>query len=193
LKGIDYEQLPINLRAGDQNKSEFIDIQPQGFVPALRTDDEDIIIQSPAILEYLDEIKPEPPFFPADVVSRANARAMAAIIGCDIHPVNNLRILNTLRSEFKADEDDVIKWCGKWISAGFTALETILGLHNSKSPFVFGDRPGIVEIYLIPQVYSAGRFDVSLNPFPKILDLNEACAELEAFQKAHPSVQPDSV
>lgn len=191
LKGLDFELVPVNLRAGEHFRQPFIDLNPQGLVPALEVDGA-VLSQSPAIIEYLEERYPTPPLLPADMLERARARAMAALIGCDIHPINNLRVLNALRARFHAEDEAVKAWCATWIRAGFDALEKTLPDTVGAGAFAFGDRPGLVEVYLVPQVYSARRFEVLLSSYPKILALDAACAEVPAFVAAHPDNQPDA-
>ncbi len=193
LKGLPYEVLPVNLRSGAHKGADFLALNPQGLVPALETDEDGILIQSPAIIEYLEERWPEPPLLPSGAADRARVRAMAALIGCDIHPINNLRILNALRQSFGADSAAVKDWCGTWIHAGFEALESLLPDTAGKGGFAWGDRPGLVECYLVPQVASAHRFEVDLSPYPRIVALDAACANLEPFKAALPGVQPDAV
>lgn len=191
LKGLACEQVAVNLRTGQHREAAYTSLNPQGLVPSLETED-GVLRQSPAIIEYLEERWPTPPLLPADPAARAQARAMAALIGCDIHPLNNLRVLNALRQRFGADEDAVKEWCGLWINAGFAALETLLPADVGPGRYAMGDQPGVVEVYLAPQVYSARRFEVDLSPYPRILALDAACALLPAFQTAMPENQPDA-
>jgi maleylpyruvate isomerase len=193
LKGLDYETLPVNLRTGEHKAEPYLGLNPQGLVPALETDDDGVLTQSPAIIEYLEERYPDPPLLPKALGDRARVRAMAAAIGCDIHPINNLRILNALRQRFGADEEAVKDWCGTWIHAGFKALEILLPETAGQGGFAFGDRPGLVECYLIPQVYSARRFEVDLTAYPRITALDAVCMALEPFKAADPGAQPDAV
>lgn len=192
LKGLEVEAVAVNLRAGEHKAASFLALNPQGLVPALEVDGA-ALTQSPAIIEYLEERYPEPPLLPADPLARARVRAMAAVIGCDIHPINNLRILNALRQRFGADEEAVKAWCATWIQAGFDALERMLPADAGRGGFAHGDAPGLVEVYLVPQVYSARRFEVDLSAYPKILALDAACAGLAAFAAAEPGRQPDAV
>lgn len=133
-----------------------------------------------------------PPLLPANAEDRARVRAMAAIIGCDIHPINNRRILEYLRRQLGCDEAAVRAWCSTWITAGFEALEAMLAADRRRGRFCFGSAPSLADAYLVPQVESARRFDVELAPFPNILAVDAACAELEAFRRAAPAVQPDA-
>ncbi|MBB3981718.1 maleylpyruvate isomerase [Sphingobium fontiphilum] len=189
LKGISYAQVSHDLRTGAQHSAEYRAIAPQGLVPALETDG-GILTQSPAILEWIDERWPAPPLLPADALGRAHVRAMAALIGCDIHPLNNLRVLRHLRAEFGATQAQVDGWIGRWIAEGFAALETLVGRHDGA--FCHGDDPGLADCYLVPQLYSAERFGVDLEPFPTLRRVGQAMARIEAVARAHPSRQPDA-
>jgi maleylpyruvate isomerase len=189
LKGLLYEQVPVDLRAGAQKSEAYRALNPQGLVPALEIDGR-VLTQSPAILEWLEEAHPEPPLLPRDPFDRAQARAMAALIGCDVHPLNNLRVLQTLKHELGADEAKVAAWTARWITAGFEALERLIGRHGGS--WSFGDSPTLVDCYLIPQVYSARRFEVDLSPYPEILAIEARAGAHPAFQAAHPDRQPDA-
>lgn len=191
LKGLSYRLTPVDLRQQEHRRDDFLARNPQGLLPLLEVDGERLI-QSPAILEYLDERWPEPPLLPADQLGRAKVRALAAIIGCDIHPVNNARVLNELRHTFGADEDAVKRWCGRWIGAGFAAIEQLLSEDPGRAAFCYGDAPTLADAYLVPQVYSARRFEVDLTPFPTVVAVDQACAELDAFRDAEPGRQPDA-
>jgi maleylpyruvate isomerase len=161
------------------------------LVPALDTG-EQLMIQSPAIIEWLEEKYPTPALLPADADDRAHVRALAAMVGCDIHPINNRRILQTLRKQFGADEAAVNAWCGHWISDGFDAYEALLAADNKRGRFSFGDIPTLADLYLIPQVESARRFNVDMNRWPLISAVDQACGELDAFKRAAPMAQPDA-
>ncbi|SFN80482.1 maleylacetoacetate isomerase [Sphingomonas sp. OK281] len=189
LKGLDYGQVAHDLRTGAQREAGYRALNPQGLVPALETDDA-VLTQSPAILEWIDETYPDPPLLPAASSDRAIVRAMAATIACDIHPVNNLRILNALRTEFGADEAAVNRWIARWIGDGFAALETQISHYGDG--FAFGTTPTIADCHLVPQVYSAERFAVDLTPYPKLKAAAENARALPAFAAAHPDRQPDA-
>jgi maleylpyruvate isomerase len=189
LKGVTYAQVTHDLRRGEQREARYRALNPQGLVPALETEDA-VLTQSPAILEWIDETYPDPPLLPTDANSRAIVRAMAATVACDIHPVNNLRILNALRTEFGADEAAVNRWIARWIGDGFTALETQIARNGDG--FAFGATPTIADCHLVPQVYSAERFAVDLSPYPKLKAAAENARALPAFAAAHPDRQPDS-
>jgi len=191
LKGLAYEQIAVDLRREEHLGDAFKAINPQQFVPVLEAD-ERLMIQSPAIIEWLEERYPTPPLLPADAGDRAQVRALAAIVGCDIHPINNRRILEALRHRFGADEAAVNDWCGTWISAGFDAIEALLSKDPQRGDFCFGSTPTLADVYLVPQVESARRFKVDLSRWPLIQAVDAACGQLEAFRKAAPSAQPDA-
>jgi maleylpyruvate isomerase len=192
LKGIEYDYVPVDLRTEEHLGAAFKAVNPQQLVPALVTDDT-TLIQSPAIIEWLEERYPTPPLLPSDPEDRAQVRAMAAIVGCDIHPINNRRILEYLRKRLGCDETAVNAWCATWMVAGFEALETLLVADQRRGDFCFGHAPSLAEVYLVPQVESARRFKVDLTPYPNILAVDRACAELEPFRRAAPSEQPDAL
>lgn len=189
LKGLAYEQRGVDLRTGAQRSDAFVAFNPQGMVPALEIDGA-VLTQSPAILEWLEETHPAPPLLPADPVDRAHVRAMAALIGCDIHPLNNLRVGKALRETFGADQVAVDAWAARWILPGFAALETLVARHGAG--WCFGASPTLADCYLIPQIYSARRFNVPLDAFPRLLAIDAAAARHPAFIDAHPDAQPDA-
>jgi maleylpyruvate isomerase len=191
LKGIATDYAAIDLRVDEQQKEAFKAINPQGMVPALDTGDQ-VLIQSPAIIEWLEEKHPTPALLPVGADARARVRALAAIVGCDIHPINNRRILQTLRQQFGANEEAINAWCGHWISEGFDAYEALIAADKTRGRFSFGDTPTLADVYLVPQVESARRFNVDLTKWPHIMAVEKACMELEAFQKAAPGQQPDA-
>ena len=189
LKGLEYETAPIDLRAGEQRSEAFRSLNPQGLVPAVEFEGR-VLAQSPAILEWLEERWPAPPLLPADPADRAVVRAMAALVACDIHPLNNLRVLNQLKQQFGADQAATDAWAGRWISAGFDALEALIGRRGDG--WAFGGAPTLADCCLVPQVYSARRFNVDLSPWPRIAAVEARAAEHPAFQAAHPDRQPDA-
>ena len=191
LKGLDYDYIAVNLAQDEQLKSEFLALNPQGLVPVLQADDL-LLFQSPAILEWLEEVYPKNPLLPKDAAGRMQVRALSAMIGCDIHPLNNRRVLQYLRNELSVDEAEVIKWCNRWISEGFAALEKRLVADKTRGKFCFGDSPTFADCYLIPQVSSARRFEVDLNPYPNIVQIDAHCRTLKAFADADPMQQPDA-
>lgn len=191
LKGIKYEYVAVDLRTEEHLGAAFRALNPQALVPALVTG-ELTLTQSPAIIEWLEERYPNPPLLPAGADDRARVRALAAIVGCDIHPINNRRILEYLKKSLHCDEAAVEAWCGTWIQAGFDALEELLAADERRGAFCFGDAPTIADVYLVPQVESARRFKVDLEPYPRIVAIDRACAELDAFRRAAPAAQPDA-
>ena len=191
LKGLAYHYVAVDLRREEHLGEAFRSVNPQGMVPALEIDGQ-IKTQSPAIIEWLEERYPTPPFLPSDADDRAHVRALAAIVGCDIHPVNNRRILEALRHEFGADEAAIHRWCSTWITAGFDALEALLAADRRRGDFCFGHAPSLADIYLVPQVESARRFQVDMQSWPLISAVDAACAQLDAFRLATPANQPDA-
>ena len=191
LKGIATDYVAVDLRVEEHLKDAFKAVNPQQLVPALDTG-EQVLIQSPAIIEWLEEKHPTPALLPADADDRAHVRALAAMVGCDIHPLNNRRVLQTLRKQFGANEDAINAWCATWISAGFDAYEALIAADTQRGRFSYGDTPTLADVYLIPQVESARRFKVDLTRWPLISAIEKACNELEAFKKAAPSAQPDA-
>lgn len=191
LKGLDYDYIAINLAQDEQLQNEFLSLNPQGLLPVLQADDL-LLFQSPAILEWLEEVYPENPLLPKDAAGRIRVRALSAMIGCDIHPLNNRRVLQYLRNELSVDEAEVIKWCNRWISEGFAALEKRLVADKTRGKFCYGDSPTFADCYLIPQVSSARRFEVDLNPYPNIVQIDDHCRTLKAFADADPMRQPDA-
>jgi len=187
LKGLGYHALPVNLLKGEQRSAAYLALNPQGRVPALRTDRGELLLQSPAIIEYLEELQPQPALLPAEPLERAQVRAVAAIIGCDIHPLHNVSVLNRLR-EAGHDETQVNAWIGHWIGQGLAAVEQLIGDQG----FCFGAAPGLADVYLIPQVYAAERFNIDLVGYPRIRRVAALAAQHPAFNAAHPSCQPDT-
>lgn len=187
LKQLDYQSLPVNLLKGAQREAAFLELNPQGRIPALRIDSGELLVQSPAIIEYLEEVYPQPTLLPQAPVERAQARAVAALIGCDIHPLHNVSVLNQLRAAGQ-DDAQVNAWIGHWITQGLAAVEQMIG----EAGFCFGDAPGLADVYLIPQVYAAERFNVDLSGWPRIRRVVALAEEHDAFVQAHPSRQPDT-
>lgn len=191
LKKLDYESAFIHLRRGDQRQPGFLDVNPQGLVPALETDDA-LLIQSLPVIEYLDETYPSPPLLPHDAKGRARVRALAAIVACDIHPINNLRVLRYLLRPLGHDEAAVETWYNHWIAEGFGALERLLAGDGQTGRFCHGDTPGLADVVLVPQVFNAHRYQsLDLTPYPTIVRIYETCLNINAFAAAHPDRQPD--
>lgn len=191
LKGLAYDYVAVDLRKNEHQGAAFKALNPQGLVPALVEGDL-VLTQSVAIIEWLEERHPTPALLPADLNDRAHVRALAALVGCDIHPVNNKRILDTLRASFGADDAAINHWCATWISAGFDAYETLLAADTRRAGFSFGDAPTLADAYLIAQIESARRFKVDLGRWPLIMEVDAQCGALEAFQRAAPMAQPDA-
>jgi len=189
LKGLEFEQITYDLRQGEQRRADYLTLAPHGLVPALEADGV-TLIESPAILEWLEEQYPTPALLPASAPDRAIVRAMAALIGCDIHPLNNLRVVKSLREDFAATPDQIDHWIAHWITTGFTALETLIVRHGQS--FAFGDVPTLADCFLVPQVYAALRFKVDLAPFPRIAAAAARANLIPVVAAAHPTKQPDS-
>ena len=190
LKGLPYDQVTYDLRNGEQRDARYAALNPQPLVPALELHDGTVLTQSPAILEWLEEAHPAPPLLPAEPAARAIVRAMAMLIGCDVHPLNNLRVLSALRQDVGAAEDRVRTWIARWITDGFTALEPLIARHGRGA--AFGDSPTIADCYLVPQVYSAERFGVPLAPYPRLVAAAGEVRARAAVAAAHPDRQPDA-
>lgn len=193
LKELSYEIEPVHLLkdGGKQHTPEFNELNPQEFVPVLIHGNR-VLRQSMAIMEYLDDVWSDNPLLPPVPRDAQRARAIAQMITCDIHPLNNLRVMQYLESQFKATQAQKDEWMKHWISAGFDAVEKVLADNPSTGSFCEGDIPTMADCCLVPQVYNAERFKVSMKPYPTIARINKECLELEAFKQAHPSVQPDA-
>jgi maleylpyruvate isomerase len=191
MKGLDYEQVSIHLAKGQQYTPGFSEVSPQNLVPVLEHDGQRLY-QSPAIIQYLDEKFPQPALLPKDSPGRNRARSLALICVCEIHPLNNTRVLAYLTDTLKLNDEQKNAWYRHWVTVGFTALEKRLATEKETGRFCHGDAPGFADIALVPQVANANRFKVDLGPFPIIRRINESCLELEPFKKAMPQNQPDS-
>ncbi|GGX99056.1 maleylacetoacetate isomerase [Litchfieldella qijiaojingensis] len=192
LKGLAYDQAPVNLVKGEQRAEGYIARNPQGLVPMLTIDDGTQLTQSLAICEYLDERYPDPPLLPVEPADRARVRALAQLVACEIHPLNNLRVLKYLVHELKVDEGAKLAWYRHWIAEGFTALEAMLSREAGSGDFCHGDTPSLADVCLVPQIYNAERFECDLSPYPRIRRITANCRALEAFQRAAPGEQPDA-
>ncbi len=186
LKGRAYRQKPVDLLAGEQHRDTYAAIAPHHLVPTLEHDGQ-VLIESPAILEWIDAKWPEPALLPADIDEAAIVRSMAALIACDIHPLNNLRVLNAIRGDFEATNPQVKTWIVRWIVQGFSALEALVAQHGGR--FAFGDTPTLADCYLVPQLDSAERYKVDLAPFPRLRAAGEAARALPAIADARPELQ----
>jgi maleylacetoacetate isomerase len=190
LKGLPYETIPIHLQkeGGLNKKPEYRAVNPQMRVPALRLDSGEVLTQSIAIIEYLDDVHPEPPLLPRDPLERAQVRAFAQLIACDIHPLNNTSALRYLKYELGQDQAKIDRWYHHWILEGFGAMEAMV----RPAPYACGSAVTLADICLVPQVYNALRLKVPLDKFPKLVAIDAACAKLAAFERARPENQPDA-
>ena len=193
LKGLkaDYRYVHLVKDGGQQHKPEYLALNPQGLVPAL-VDHGQVLTQSLAIIEYLEETHPQPPLLPKDALGRARARALAQVVACDIHPLNNSRLLKYLERELHADETARNTWYRYWVVQGFMALEKLLAGNSRTGKFCHGDQPTLADICLVPQVFNAKRFEIDLAPFPTIRRFHDHCLTLKAFTDAAPEKQADA-
>jgi maleylacetoacetate isomerase len=187
IKDIHYEKIPVHLidNGGEQHSNDYHYINPQELVPSLETNGQ-IITQSLAIIDYLEEISPEIPLLPHTILDKAHVRSLALLIACDTHPINNLRVLNRLKEQFHAQEADVLDWYHHWLRTGFDAFETMLHQLKRTKPVCVGDSPTLADICLIPQVYNAKRYKFSMDDYPLINQINTYCLTLPTFQNAAP-------
>jgi maleylacetoacetate isomerase len=192
LKGLAPERVFVHLAKGEQLAGGYLSVNPQGLVPALVTDDGEVLSQSLAIIEWLEETHPLPPLLPPDPAARARVRSLAMAIACDIHPINNLRVLNYLSNTLGVTAEQRTGWYRYWIDLGFEALETRLAREPGTGRFCHGDAPTLADICLVPQVANARRFQVDLAPYPSIVRIDAACAAMPAFANAAPARQPDA-
>jgi maleylacetoacetate isomerase len=192
LKGVRPERAFVHLRRGAQRADEYLALNPQGLVPVLQLDDGRALTQSLAIIEYLDETYRDPPLLPADAVGRGRVRAIALTIACDIHPLNNLRVLNYLTGTLGVTSAQKDGWYRYWIDVGLEALETELSRDGDTGRFCHGDAPTIADVCLVPQLANARRFDIDVSPYPTLVRIESSCQALAAFADAAPSKQPDA-
>jgi maleylacetoacetate isomerase len=190
IKCLTAEMVAIHLQkeGGLNKKPEYRAVNPQMRVPALRLDSGEVLTQSLAIIEYLDEVHPDPPVLPRDPIERARVRALAQLIACDIHPLNNVSALRYLKNYFQQDQANIDRWYHHWILEGFEALESMV----RPGPYAFGSAVTLADICLVPQLYNARRLKVPLDRFPKLVAIDAACAQLAAFEAARPENQPDA-
>jgi len=186
LKALDYKIIPVNLLKSEQSREEYLAMNPQGLVPTLKHDDK-TISQSLAIIEYLDEIYPDTSLFPKDAFLKAEARAIALMIAADMHPLNNIGVLQFLTKNLDLSEDQKNKWYAQWIAKGFTALEKKLSAFQHTDAFCFGDTPTIADICLAPQMYNARRFSCDISAYPTLIKIDAHCQKHPAFIKAWPN------
>ena len=191
VKGIAWENRPVMLNRDEHRAETFRSINPMSFVPVLEIGDT-VLSQSPAIAEYLEETIPLPSLLPDEPLGRAQVRELQSLIGCDIHPLQNLRVLKYLRAEFGQDDAGIAAWCRKWIGAGFKAYETLAAERSETGRYSIGDSLSLADVWLIPQLYNARRFELDLAPFPTVVGIGEHCLALDPIAAAHPDRQPDA-
>jgi maleylpyruvate isomerase len=193
LKGVAYEQVPIHLRraGGEQFAASYKAINPQALVPSLEHNGR-FLTQSLAIIEYLEERFPKPPLLPTDPADRAQVRGMALVVACEIHPIQNLRVLLYLKNNLQQSEEDLNRWARHWIDLGLSALEQMTSSIPNRSHFCLGDKPTLADICLVPQLANARRFSCDLSAYPRLLQIEKACSVLPAFANAAPEKQPDA-
>jgi maleylacetoacetate isomerase len=191
LKGLSYEYLPVHLARGDHKLAAYAAVSPTGLVPTLETDGGERLGQSMAIIEYLDETHPQPPLLPADALGRARVRALAQLVSCEIHPLNNLRVLKYLVRELKVPEDAKNTWYRHWVREGLLAYERELA-QLPRGTYSYGDTPTLADCCLVPQIFNGQRFDADFSGLDRTMAAFEACMRLPAFQKAQPSACPDN-
>ncbi len=191
LKDVTPEFVPVHLRKGEQRHADFLARNPHGLVPALEKDDEPLLVQSLAIIEWLEETKPQPPLLPQSPADRAHVRALALSIACDIHPLQNLRVLSYLKTELKLDQTAIDRWCRHWIEGGLAAYEATLAKSGTAGAFSFGDTPGLADVCLMPQLFAADRFGADISAHEHIKRIRANCDAHPAFAAAHPAQQPD--
>jgi maleylpyruvate isomerase len=192
LKGLAPERAFVHLRRGAQRADDYLAVNPLGLVPSLVTDGGEVLTQSLAIIEWLEETHPQPPLLPPDAAGRARVRALALEIACDIHPINNLRVLNYLTGTLGATEAQKNGWYRYWCDVGFEALETQLAREKATGAFCHGGSPTIADICLVPQLANARRVELDLSLYPTLLRIEAACNALPAFAAAAPAKQPDA-
>ena len=192
LKGLAYESAFVHLAKGDQRRPEYAAVNPQSLVPALALEDGHVLTQSLAIIEYLDEVHPQPPLLPSGARERARVRALSLLVACEIHPLNNARTLVYLRKKMQQTEEQVNEWYRHWIADGLAKLEASLAHFPGTGRFCHGDAPTVADCCLVPQVFNARRYACDTAPYPTVMRIYGECMRLEAFDRAQPSKQPDA-
>ncbi|MBT3534999.1 MAG: maleylacetoacetate isomerase [Rhodospirillaceae bacterium] len=192
LKNLEVEEEFVHLQRLEQRGDDYLTLNPQGLVPTL-IDGDVCLSQSLAILEYLDETHPEPPLLPSDPAGRARVRQLAQVVACDIHPIDNLKVLNFLTNEMGVSDEGRLTWYRHWVNQGLEGLEGLVASHPATGRFCHGDQPSLADLCLVPQLYNARRFDVNLDLYPILQSIDAACQSLQAFTKAAPEAQSDAV
>jgi maleylacetoacetate isomerase len=190
LKGLAYDPVFVHLAKGEHRKPEYAKVDPQALLPTL-VDEGEALSQSLAIIEYLEEKHPKPPLLPRDALGRARVRSLSLLVACEIHPLNNLRTLQHLKRALGQNEEQINTWYRHWIADGLAKLEADLG-RDGGGKFCHGDSPTMADCCLVPQIFNAKRYDSDLAPYPKVMRIFDACMQLEAFDRAQPSKQPDA-
>lgn len=193
LKGLDYEQIPVNLLKGEHRLEAHRRRNPQGLVPVLETEQGSALTQSMAICEYLEERYPEPPLLPESLEARARVRSLALLVACEMHPLNNVSVLGYLTDTIGVDEATKLAWYQHWVTKGFTAFEARLTQEAATGTFCHGDKPTLADVFLVPQMFNAERFNCDLSAFPTLVRIADRCRELPEFEKAAPAAQTDAV
>ena len=193
LKRLSYQMIPVHLvkDGGQQHKPEYLEQNPQGLVPLL-DDNGKLLSQSMAICEYLDEAYEGPKLLPTEPFAKAKVRSLCQVIACDIHPIDNLRVLKYLKAELKVSDEDKDKWYAHWIHEGFRAIEKQLQSYKEQGPFAFGEQASLADVFIVAQMYNARRFNLDLTAYPRLVDIEQHCLTLDAFKDAKPESQPDA-
>ncbi len=192
LKGVETEFVPVHLRrsGGEQRRPDYVARNPQALVPTLEVDGR-ALTQSLAIIEWLEETRPDPPLLPKDPFERAEVRAFALAIACDVHPLNNLRVLLYLKNALKHEQSEIDQWYCHWVALGFAACEQLVARGGRRGPYCFGETPSLADICLVPQMYNARRLNCDVSPYPTLVEIDAHCNRHPAFAAAHPDKQPD--
>lgn len=192
LKGLAYQPVFVHLAKGEHRQPDYAAVNPQALVPTLELEDGTRLNQSLAILEYLDTLRPQPPLLPSDALGQARARALALLVACEIHPLNNLRVLQHLKRSLGQNEAQIKAWYQHWVADGLSKFEAELGRGRPRGRFCHGEAPGLADCCLVPQIFNAKRYECDLAPYPETTRVFEACMKLEAFDRAQPAKQPDA-